>query len=281
MFDFAFATLKTERIALLLVDEISKSFTPWALCGFDTTTKRRLRIPSDIITIKKTLVSVTPVVMAGPEKDFLQPYFSVREFSILSQFIFCPFVYENDLIAFILIALCEDEGIEIDALIEKLAPFSQFGGKLIYDGRKQFSAKDKDNTNLIALTDAQDHIARMIQLAIPRDESLFLYKISISDIRANLHTLSNSAEEYRVQEDILSILNVMIGGAGMIIRFEPNFAVIALISRSVHDEKFLLHHVLLSLTDFGITAEFIHNSVVGTKRFPQDGSTAEGLLDSL
>jgi hypothetical protein len=281
LFDYAFTSLRTERIALLLVDEISKAFTPWALNGFDQTTGRRLRIPSDIITIKEMLISDTPVVLSGTETDFLQPYFSVREFSILSQFIYCPLVHENNLIAFILIAMSEDEDGFIDALIENLTLFSQFGGKLIYEGRNKLSIGDKDDTAQISLVDAQDHIARMIQLAIPRDESLFLYKISIPDMITNLHAFSNNAEEYRLQEDILSILNVMIGSAGMIIRYEPNYAVIALISRSVHDENFLLHHVLLTLSDFGITSGLIHNSVVGTKRFPQDGSTAEGLLDSL
>lgn len=219
--------------------------------------------------------------MAGPESDFLQPYFSVREFSILTQFIFCPFVHENNLIAFFLVTLGEDEDIEIDTLLEQLTDFSLFGGKLISDGRKQLSGGKEDISTPISFAKAQDHVARMIQLAIPRDESLFLYKISISDLRSNLYALSKNAEEFRLQEDILNILNAMIGDTGMVIRYEPSFAVVALISRSVHDEKFLLHHVLLTLSDFGITTEFIQNSVVSTKRFPQDGSTAEGLLDSL
>ena len=104
IFDEIVRVIRIRYGAFLLSDPVDGVLAPWALTGFDSTTRRRLRIPRQIVLRNSRLKQGHIVHLSGKHRSLLQPFFSVREFSLLNSIFLCPVVKEGRLIALLVLA---------------------------------------------------------------------------------------------------------------------------------------------------------------------------------
>ncbi len=97
--------LAIRRGALLLYDPVRMVYAPWASCGLDQTTLRRLRISLGALATFNALANGKALVVEGGEAlAEYQKHFSSREFSSLERLVLAPFIAEEKLVGVLLVA---------------------------------------------------------------------------------------------------------------------------------------------------------------------------------
>jgi len=96
--------LRLERAALLLYDARRHVFAPWASCGFDTTTRNRLRLAPGSSEAFNRAAAGELVTVTGEELETFRENFSSREFAGVSELLLVPFLHNQRLVGMLLIA---------------------------------------------------------------------------------------------------------------------------------------------------------------------------------
>lgn len=98
-------SLAIRRGALLLYDPVRMVYAPWASCGLDQTTLRRLRISLGALSSFNALANGKALLVEGGQAlAEYQRHFSTREFSSLERLVLAPFIAEEKMVGVLLVA---------------------------------------------------------------------------------------------------------------------------------------------------------------------------------
>jgi len=273
--------LKLAQAALLLYDPLRMVFAPWASVGYDTTTLRRVRIPlgynqsfnrvanGDVLTLKEK---------AALEE--FKPFFSSREFSLLSELIFVPFISAGKLAAVLLItrAGAPPNG-ESEELYRALAAAS---APLINRAREEKLTRLKREP-LEASEPLEDRVQALAQKAQKDGRPLVLIKMALDKIVESIRVKNPYMDQFRLKEDICVILSSHLIDIGVLVSLDQKHVLLLIQGMEEADPGLLVHHLGLTLTRYfrELTPEHKSEFSEETRVYPCDGADALKLLAEL
>ncbi|MBN1686978.1 MAG: hypothetical protein JW852_10005 [Spirochaetales bacterium] len=249
-----------QHAAVLVLDENESLFIPAAFIGFDSTTKRRLRIPREIVDQHGTLAAGQSLSLTGKDRAFLEPFFSVREYGCLERIDLSAVLHDSTIYAVLLAGWQEGEK---PALPFKLLPVPAEYGETLYRchcakmqglaSPPYFSDKSQATAGLKPLVDRCRDAGRSLQLCT----------VSVTRLLQAVQPSSPSADLFKFREDIRRILYSAVAPGGIYYEKDNGETILGFSTTSVLDCGFLSRHLILSINDF-FPALSLPDSIVRT-----------------
>ncbi len=281
LFSILHKNLYLTKAALLLYDPIRMLFAPWASVGFDKTTLHRLRIPLGYNKAFNRVANGDVLVLSEEQElaEFKQS-FSSREFTALTQIIFTPIIFEEKLLAVILITELKDPHMkDISTLLKEI---SLRAAPIIFRAREEKlkSLKQASFENPEALEDKVQDLAQTCQ---KKGISLALIKLSLEKLSQAVIRGNAFLDPFRLKEDIAFIIQSLIMDIGNIYNLNKNHVLLLIHGMDETDPELLISHLGLSLKMFfrETVDEGSFNSNQEVRIFPENGEDVLELLSEL
>ena len=237
---------------MLLRDHPDEVFAPWAICGFDNTTKRRLRIPEAILKQGERIRIDTITHLTGENRSFLEPFFSNREYSLFTDLFLYPISYEQSILGLLLVATGEDENSKI--LHNDLLSFLSLQDtvkELLWDCRESKLQKLDLSSLSESISNAETVVNDLLKQTAAVGSNLFICRID-SDQAVTELPVTKYSERFRLCQDVEKILHSLVAETGKFLKTDDYGTLLAFRSKSVKDSNLLLHHLNT------ITQDFLH-----------------------
>jgi hypothetical protein len=247
-----FAILKDnfhlEKAALLLYDPYRMVFAPWAASGFDRTTLRKLRLPLGFNRHFNRVAGGETLLLSDREElaEF-QRCFSAREFSAMDHLAITPFIYENKLLAALLVthtprlATAENRQL-LDEISQQAAP-------LIFRFREQkLESLKRDSLERPELT--SERLQALLQANREKDLPVVLIKISLERITVVVTGKNPYLDVFRLQEDLAGIISTLLYDIGSVQPLGSGHLLVLVYDMAEMDSSLLLHHLELTVKSF-------------------------------
>jgi hypothetical protein len=275
-----FTQLKNEfhiRKGALLLPEEEYHFVPWAKTGFDRTTSSRIRIPETIINRIKENETYHIIELLNSEIEIMSDYFSFREFSVTKSLLMAPLFFQNQLVAIVFITEGEILNQSFQEKEKLFSSLSEKAGPLLFGKRESILNKmeefdqDEKTSQKIIETYIEKH----------KNSSFILLSIKLNNlIDIILNTKENSIG-YRIKQDILRLIKTLISQKGKVIDNGKNSVLLLLSDSRIEEAELFVHQIGLSLNYFYKINNDKFKPEYTIKKFPNDGNTAEELLQLL
>ncbi len=246
LFDKCVATSRPKHSCLLVLNELDAIFQPAAVLGLDNTTRRRLRIPNDIIEQQSSLCNGRSVTLRADDRLFLEPFFSVREYGTFTKIDLSPLLHENRLLALFMIA---HDKVSQNAP-SRLLNFSEGTGANLY---KNYISKlrplpplperDDDESVKAKLQTLKQHLAQT-------KRSLLICSVALDAFQQTVLPHSTTVDPLKFELDVLRVLHSLASASGFYHRKGRNEVTLGFSAATNHNREFLQSHLLLSLGDF-------------------------------
>ena len=230
-----------------MLDKSDSLFVPAAFAGFDNTTKRRLRIPREIVNQHGALEAGQSLSVKGEGKSFLEPFFSVREYGCFERIELVGIKHEGITYAVLLACLKEGEDatlpFELPPLPEKYGNtlFACYSSKLENLVSPQyFSDKAQAAAGLKPLLDRCAQTGRFLHLCT----------VSAAKLLEAVQPASVSADLFKFREDVRRILYSIVTPVGIYYEKGKNEIILGFGTTTALDCGFLSRHLILSINDF-------------------------------
>lgn len=261
-----------EHGAILVLDEADLMFVPAAFTGFDNTTRRRLRIPREIIDQHGSLQAGESLMLSHDERTFLESFFSIREYGLYSKMALTPIRHEGIIYAVLLLAA--DNG----AIPLPVIP--QNYGDLLYEC---YSSKLKNLAPSPYFSDRRQAAAALRPILAHHREtghSIHLCTVNVHNLLENLMPASQSIDVFRFRDLVLRVLYALASPSGIYFENEDGEVFVGAAGSAIGDCDFLCRHLLLSLSDF-FGQDSLPESVITGRRSLKPGEipdTADPLI---
>lgn len=232
---------------MLVLDEKESLFLSAASIGFDSTTKRRLRLPTEIIDQHCALEEKGFLSLTGDNRVIFEPFFSVREFGLYDRIDVLGIRYESTTYAILLVALEEDETATLTAGKRSLDP--DYGFRLF----THYSAKLKGLAPPPYYSDPEQAY-KNLELTLSRyHESgrfIHMYTLALKPLLEAVRPDSATVDEFRFTEDVFKMLFSFVSATGIFYSKSDDEIIIGFATAAATDGKFIAHHLKLSISDF-------------------------------
>ena len=229
---------------MLLQDYDGEHFAPWALRGIDSTSERRMQIPTAML---QELCDVNVVDILQAER--LQPwrsYLSFREGSMLKHLALIPFCVDGSPLAVIVIAaspylLVEPIAIRliVSAIRERTLAL------ILHDHEARVRARFRH-----VLSTHNDIVQRINEeLERPDVTSLTVVVIEVSPLLTAVSDSNRDADRYHVRQDLLRIIGSMVEDSATAGLSAPDRIVLILQPELALAPELLVHQLQLSLKE--------------------------------
>ena len=270
---------RLKRSALLIIDHSGDVFVPVASSGFDVTTQRRLRIPSQILKQNHRLVVGETITIGREGMTFLEPFFSVREFALVEALRLIPLRHGRMLFGILLhIAHSGEENVtRLDdlkrAVVERESTvYAEYTGRLSELPVAPAEFRDIDVSLLLG-----DELAS----AVTKDTRLLCLLLRISALIASFDAVSVQVNHLRIRDDIARILYSFVFDGGFLAPCKPDELLLCIRTRHVADTGFVLQHIESTLSDFYPSLVHVTHAIRASAWFPDDASDTGELLRKL
>ncbi len=286
---FLFAMLKSKlgitKGALLLYDPLKMVFAPWASSGYDTTTMHRLRIPLGFSeSFNETAEGKTVVVTEEQKLKEYKPFFSNREFNLISRLIIAPLLYKNKLVSILLIteAAEETDNEPLDVIISNIS--SQLTQKIYNAREKKMQLLKKIEPE--ELESLENTIDKHITYALEKGNSFVLVLLKLSDfIKSIASGTSSLIDPFRLSEDITKILQSLFYNMGNIFEIESGVFIISLFKIKNPDMELIFDQTTYTIKQFFNSIDREATAVPGIqysyKMYPKNGKNSKELIADL
>ncbi len=274
--------ISLKKGAILLYDPLRMVFAPWASVGYDKTTLHRLRIP---LAFSESFNKITTgeIIIQKDNLEEYKRFFSNREFNLISQLIFVPFIAKEKLIAILLIQEINLSNNGND-LIDQLKAISPSISEKIFRAREQklkllktFKPEDFDSI--------RDQINSDLQKARERGTKIFVLLLSLEKIVNYIpQNALTYSDKYRIGEDIEKILKSLLYSSGRVFKLNNFNFLIEIFNLNELDTELLLdqivHNLNYFITDRSVTFDtrIVEHKL---KIFPDEAQTEDELLAGL
>ncbi|TVR30258.1 MAG: hypothetical protein EA404_12825 [Spirochaetaceae bacterium] len=244
MFSLLCRDLGIEKGALLLPDYDGVHFAPWALRGIDSTSERRMQIPSAML---QELCDVTAVDILQAER--LEPwrrYFSFREGSMVKHLALIPFCVDGSPVAVILVTASpylQVEHIAIRLIVSAIRERAL--ALILHDHEARVRARFRH-----VLSTHNDIVQRISEeLERPDVTSLTAVIIEVAPLLTAVSDSNHDADRYHLQQDLLRIIGSMVEDSATAGLSPPGRIVLILQPNLALGPELLVHQLQLSLTE--------------------------------
>lgn len=243
--------LTIEKGAFLVQESQNDIFMPWALTGYDTTTRSRLRIPrSALISYFSHSNSGYLFIESEDERLFLRPFFSIREFGLLEKVLLCPFIHDQEIIGFLLItespSLLDDS---MDRSLSFIQNVVKTASPVLYYTRE----RKLKNISLQQPNVKSDlkHEMELFYTSVKHDKREIIFLVfSIQEAVDQIHQYVGDADVFRIRHDLSGILTSMLSDTGGVHVLNDSLLLLIVSGKSLRDESLLVHQISLALNDF-------------------------------
>jgi hypothetical protein len=245
LFSLIKENLKLERAALLLYDPVHMSFAPWAVHGFDETTKHRLRIPLGANDTMNRLAAGKVFLLSGSEE--LQPFqqfFSFREFSTLSNLLLLPFTSESKFMGLLLIADADRTNLELfETLASRAATHLYTARERHLEGAKRGIPQRPESL--------QETVRKALQPCVDKDFSPLMIRINTAGLVEAVRKRNPYIDSFRLNQDISRVVLSLFQSLGTVFQVDSERMLI-LITNPAHpiqegDYELLIYHLKATL----------------------------------
>ncbi len=275
--------LSIKKGAILLYDPLRMVFAPWASVGYDKTTLHRMRIP---IGFSESFNSITGgnITTLHENLDEYRKFFSNREFNLINRLIFVPFIFNEKLIALLLIQEVR-EGITEENLISMFKELSPIISQKIYNAREK-----KFKLLKVMQPEEFESIREKIQSDIKRaqtnEKKVIALLLSLENVTGTLpKEIIAHSDQYRISEDIEKILKSLFYSTGRVFKLNNFNYLIDIFNIREPDMELILDQLLYNLNYFltdKSTHLDLHNKInYKYKIFPDEAKTESELLSGL
>jgi len=182
-------------------------------------------------------------ILARKELVPLQSYFSTREFGLIENLLFLPFVVGGQIVALLLIARAPAL-ISIPAeAIRRIEESALIAAPLIRRSRTIIQSDGPAEPR----GDLGSRLSKILADAAAEKRFILFVKLDVAQITAALPAHGGGLDPYRLRKDIVRVLSSMVSGSGELIRLAPNELLLTLTSRATHDERLVIHQICAGL----------------------------------
>lgn len=237
--------LELERAALLLYDPVRMSFAPWAVHGFDETTRHRLRIPLGANDPMNRLAAGKVFLLSNPEDiQPFQQFFSFREFSALSNLLLLPFISESKFMGLLLAA----NPVHTD--LELFNTLSTRAATHLYEAREKHLEGAKRDTPHRPES-LRESVQAALQASLETDRSSLMIQINTSSLVQAARKQNPYIDLFRLNQDISRVVLSLFQPLGSVFQIDSERMLI-LVTNTAHpiqegDHELLLYHLKSTL----------------------------------
>jgi hypothetical protein len=245
--------LSITKGALLLYDPLRMVYAPWASAGYDTTTRRRLRIPLGAADSLNAAAGGEPLVVSGEGIGAYQKYFSSREMGLISRIILAPFVAEGSLPAILLITDISPPLPTEESLLACLSLICREASPAVYSAREE---RRKEGLAPAAQSGEPRGIAEELPLILGSPvfagRKVLLVSLTLKEYLDAMIAADPYADPFRLEEEMRILVGCFASDLGRVIQTGPGAFLLILQDLERRDLDLLLHQLLSFLrTRFG------------------------------
>jgi hypothetical protein len=245
LFSLVKEQLQLERAALLLYDPVRMAFAPWAVHGFDETTNHRLRIPLGANDTMNRLASGKVRLLSGPEQ--LQPFqqfFSLREFSTLSNLLLVPFIYESKFMGLLLSAQSGQTNLEpFETLADRAAGYLYSARERHLEGAKRGTPQQPQSL--------REAVRAALQPCLEKGFSPLLIRINTRTLIESVQKRNPYIDLFRLNQDISRVVLSLFQSLGSVFQVDRERMLILVTNKAnplqEGDCELLLYHLKATL----------------------------------
>ncbi len=234
--------LNFSKAALLLYDPLRLVFAPWAIVGFDQTTHHRLRIPLGYNQSFNLIANGDVLIVSSDEElESFHRCFSSGDFAALDRIQFVPFIFNEKLIALLLVA---GTGVELstehwEQIITRSAP-------VLFRAREEKMERLKQE--FVDTADSiEEKAATLAKLALDRGHPFIMIRISLEAAVEKIIQDNPHLDPFRLKEDLSNLVHTLLSDAGKVYSLDRYLIMLFVYHLEEADTEFLLHHIELSL----------------------------------
>ena len=236
------------KAALLLYDPLRMVFAPWASCGYDKTTLHRLRIPLGYNKIFNQVANGDLLILSAKEElAGFKKCFSSREFAILSNIIFAPFIVTEKLIAVLVITNSEPPGTGDDTAL--LSRISAHAAPIIHRAREE-KLKDLKQESASSPESLQDHVRTLAETCKQQGTPFIIIKISLERVIKSIVHNNPYLDSFRLREDILNLMRSFLADIGSIRNLNQHHLLLLIYAMPEADAELLIYQIGLAFRKF-------------------------------
>ena len=253
-------------------------YSPITSIGLDTTTQRRLRIPSQMINQNHRLIDGESITISKEGLTFLEPFFSVREYAQIESLSIFPLIHARMIYA---ILICINRGQDApveNSAIRKHISICQDTVYVEYFGRLSTLPRIPDEFYHSQL---QAQIDNEVSLAVAQNSRLLCFSLKISLIVGDLTVFSSDINVLRIREDISRILHSFVIDGGFLSPGHGDTLLLCIRTRHITDPRFVLQHIETTLGDFFPNIQGIADTIGSSACYPVDVKDSASLLSKL
>jgi hypothetical protein len=270
--------------ALLLYDPLRMVYAPWASAGYDTTTRRRLRIPLGAADSLNAAAGAEPLAVSGAEGLApYQKYFSSREMGLISRIILAPFVAEDTLPAILLISEISPPLPSEESLLACLAIICRETAPTVYKAREE---RRKEGLTPAAQSGEPRGIAEELPLILGSPvfsgRKALLVSLTLKEYLDAMASADQYADPFRLEEELRILVGCFASDLGRVIQTGPGAFLLVLQDLERRDLDLLLHQLLSFLRrrfgepDGGLSLK--EAAVRRTRAFPDEEASIPALV---
>ncbi len=269
--------------AILLYDPLRMVFAPWASIGYDKTTLHRLRIPLGFSESFNSIANGELTIVQDNLNEY-KNFFSNREFNLITKLIFVPFIFNEKLIAILIIQEIAGNKITQENLMSALKTLSPIISQKIYNARekklKLLKVMQPEEFETI-----REKIQNDIKRAQTNGKKVIALLLSLENI---INTIPQDilihSDRYRISEDIEKILKSLFYSAGRVFKLNNFNYLIDIFNMKNPDVELILDQTLYNLNYF-LTDKNARLDLKQInykyKTFPDEAKTESELLSDL
>jgi len=210
--------------------------------------------------------------------QFLEPFFSSREFDLIQTLLLSPLRQDNNLHAVLLISI---EQHEIDGYdpetIRRVVESIQVP---VYENRaKRLAALPP--LDIKADKSLSDQVQAEVSAADKEQSRLLCASISLLPLVEAFTVSEVVVDALRFREDFLQVLHSFVDAAGSIIRVSNSQVLICLRTRQATDPKFVIQHVCAALADFYASIPNVPGFVEDAVYYPDQAVNTKAICERL
>jgi len=237
--------LQLDRAALLLFDPVRMAFAPWAVHGFDETTKHRLRIPLGANETMNRLASGKVLLLSKPEElQQFQQFFSFREFSTLSKLLLVPFIHVSKFMGLLLSADSDQSKLDI------FTTLSDRAASHLYTARERHLEGAKRGTPQCPES-LQEAVRAALQPYVQQGLAPLMILINTTRLTESVQKQNSYIDVFRLYQDISRVVLSLFQSLGSVFQVDGQRMLILVTNKTrllqEGDPELLLYHMKTTL----------------------------------
>ncbi len=235
---------------MLIPNHSGSDLAPWAVDGFDTTTRYRMRLPHEVVAELLPIdTTSTAITIRTSVAGIFKPFFSLRDWSLCNSVLFFPYRHAGELVAVLVVGATPYFDGHEDVLRVILASTERAVTKLLFDNRTR-RLNGVSPPIVFFGKDAGPALEREAERH--GETGIVCIEFEFSRVVDRIRGEHNDLVEHRVIQDIVRVIATMLGDNG-VVTVPAHSRVVVAFRESSLDAELFAHHVRHTVPDLFAT----------------------------